>query len=643
MKTKTLDLRTLAVGVLTLAVALAFVPLVPTAHAATFSIYSDVNVDVVGVYNKALGGSSFVDLSLTPMAAVRAQEPKPYPTGYVTEGAEVTNSVWDNGVSWDFVVNAPSADWIWETERAEGPAGYGLADAALYDADASRYGRVVVFERTFDIGGVPTLGNLHLTADNAYEVWVNGTFVTRSATAKLAGWETSNLHEANVGTSGWQTVGSVNIEPYLAGGENTLTILAGNEYFFTDDGNAPVPALQSNPYRQYNPGAMIFALDVEYAEPLEVTKTVETSHDRDWDWTITKSADESNLLLADGQAYEVSYEVELGAISEKTNAEVSGTITITNPEGNPDATVESVDDVLNVAGAATVECEETLPFVLAAGATLNCTLSMASDGTDTLNTATAVTSGDVPGGQDTADVVWGEPDSEIDECVLVSDDNFNGPQGVEVCQDDLDKTIEYSVTFGTSDADGEEVVLLCGESDHLNTASYVAVDDDNDTGETNQDDWTVHFNVDCTIGCTLTQGYWKTHNESFEGGAPVDNTWQLLGDFDEDLNLSEYEGEQLFDDGTWFQAFWTPTKGRVWYQLAHQWMAAYLNHLNGAATPDEVDTALAAAETWLYGNDPDAKLKGLGAENPKSWASILGSYNEGLIGPGHCDEQNPEI
>ncbi|OGY62496.1 MAG: hypothetical protein A3G58_01355 [Candidatus Colwellbacteria bacterium RIFCSPLOWO2_12_FULL_46_17] len=642
MKTKTLDLKTLTVGVLTLAVALAFVPFVPTAHAATFSIYSDVNVDVVGVYNKALGVPSFVDLSLTPMAAVRAQEPKPYPTGYVSEDPEVTNSVWDNGVTWDFEVLAPSADWIWETERAEGPASYGLLDP-LYDADASKYGRVVVFERTFDIGGVPTLGDLHLTADNAYEVWVNGTFVTRSATAKLAGWETSNLHEANVGTSGWQTVGSVDIEPYLAGGENTLTILAGNEYFFTDDGNAPVPALQSNPYKQYNPGAMIFALDVEYAEPLEVTKTVETSYDRDWDWTITKSADESNLLLADGQAYEVSYEVELGAISEKTNAEVSGTITITNPEGNPDATVESVDDVLNVAGAATVECEETLPFVLAAGATLNCTYSMASDGTDTLNTATVVTSGDVPGGQDTADVVWGEPDSEIDECVLVSDDNFNGPQGVEVCQDDLDKTIEYSVTFGTSDADGEEVVLLCGESDHLNTASYVAVDDDNDTGETNQDDWTVHFNVDCTIGCTLTQGYWKTHNESFEGGAPVDNTWQLLGDFDEDLNLSEYEGEQLFDDGTWFQAFWTPTKGRVWYQLAHQWMAAYLNHLNGAATPDEVDTALAAAETWLYGNDPDAKLKGLGAENPKSWASILGSYNEGLIGPGHCDEQNPEI
>lgn len=35
-------------------------------------------------------------------------------------------------------------------------------------------------------------------------------------------------------------------------------------------------------------------------EPLEIEKTAETSYDREWDWTITKSADETNLLLAEG-------------------------------------------------------------------------------------------------------------------------------------------------------------------------------------------------------------------------------------------------------------------------------------------------------------------------------------------------------
>ena len=41
--------------------------------------------------------------------------------------------------------------------------------------------------------------------------------------------------------------------------------------------------------------------------------------------------------------------------------------------------------------------------------------------------------------------------------------------------------------------------------------------------------------VECLDGCTLTQGYWKTHNPSFKGGASkkADETWLLIGDWDE--------------------------------------------------------------------------------------------------------------
>jgi len=229
---------------------------------------------ITKVYNKAGGINSVVDLSGSPLNAVRAQEPKPYPTGYVTEGAEVTDSVWDNGVNW-FEDNASGADWIWETERAEDPA---LLDSgnARYDADAARYGRVVLFETTFNIPGVPTSATLHIAADNGYEAWVNSGTHYLSSTVGGSGWETSNLWQSNLTTSGWQSYGTLAISGSdLVNGSNILYVLAGNEYFWTDDGNSPVPPTQSDPYAQYNPGAVIFQLDVAYEEgnpDIEVVK-----------------------------------------------------------------------------------------------------------------------------------------------------------------------------------------------------------------------------------------------------------------------------------------------------------------------------------------------------------------------------------
>ena len=145
----------------------------------------------------------------------------------------------------------------------------------------------------------------------------------------------------------------------------------------------------------------------------------------------------------------------------------------------------------------------------------------------------------------------------------------------------------------------------------------------------------VTVTVEEILGCTLTQGYWKTHSQ--EGPAPYDSEgWGALGDFDSD-GTSEEEGEILAYNITWYTAFQTaPKKGNVWYQLAHQWMAAYLNIANGADSPSEVDSAITGGLTWLQTNDP--------ATNPKSsqagiWAGILASFNEGTTGPGHCTDE----
>jgi hypothetical protein len=144
----------------------------------------------------------------------------------------------------------------------------------------------------------------------------------------------------------------------------------------------------------------------------------------------------------------------------------------------------------------------------------------------------------------------------------------------------------------------------------------------------------VYYNVaPPSTGCTLTLGYWKTHNATFPGGAPVDPTWALLPG-----GLAE--GTTFFLSGmTWYEVFWTPVGGNAYYNLAHQYMAAKLNVLAGA-NPAAVSTALSDAET-LFNTYTPAQIGALSGSNNLrkqfiALAGTLGSYNEGLTGPGHC-------
>lgn len=136
-----------------------------------------------------------------------------------------------------------------------------------------------------------------------------------------------------------------------------------------------------------------------------------------------------------------------------------------------------------------------------------------------------------------------------------------------------------------------------------------------------------------STGCTLTLGYWKTHNETFPGGAPVDPTWDLLPG-----GLAE--GTTFFLSAmTWYQVFWTPVGGNAYYNLAHQYMAAKLNILAGA-DPSAVSAAITSAET-LFNTYTPAQIGVLKGSNSLrqqfiALAGTLGSYNEGLTGPGHC-------
>lgn len=158
--------------------------------------------------------------------------------------------------------------------------------------------------------------------------------------------------------------------------------------------------------------------------------------------------------------------------------------------------------------------------------------------------------------------------------------------------------------------------------------------------EIDSDTVSINVTVACETGCTLTQGYWKTHSN--RGPAPADSTWNLLPAAQDTAAFLPYV-DAKGDPGTWYTIFWTPPAGgNVYYQLAHQYMAARLNILNGASAPASVTSALAGANGFFAAYTP-AEAGALGKSSTArtqalAWAGTLGSYNEGTIGPGHCDE-----
>jgi hypothetical protein len=383
---------------------------------------------------------------------------------------------------------------------------------------------------------------------------------------------------------------------------------------FSDTGlNAPINPNNNQPYA-------VSHIEVCYDYEVDVSKTAETSFTRTWSWTIDKWADQTELTLSLGQQFLVNYAVTVDATYEDDEFAVSGSISVFNP-APMDATITGVSDVVSPDIGASVDCGTPFPYTLGSGETLVCTYSTdLPDGSARTNTATVTTSGDVGGGEGTADVIFGDPTEEIDECVDVSDDKY-GNLGI-VCADSVPKTFNYGMYVGPYD--------VCGRHEFTNIASFVT----NDTGTTDSETWTVTVDVPCAGGCTLTQGYWKTHSEY--GPAPYDDTWAMLP--------NGADTPFFLSGQSYYEVLWTPPKGNAYYNLAHQYIAAELNVLNGAWIPVQALEAWNAATVLFSTYTPDevAALKGKGGKVLRqqfiSLAEILDDYNNGLIGPGHCSE-----
>jgi hypothetical protein len=356
---------------------------------------------------------------------------------------------------------------------------------------------------------------------------------------------------------------------------------------------------------------------------LEVSKTAATYKDRDWDWTIDKTGDETSLTLSPGQQFLVNYEVVVDATSVDTNTRIDGTITITNTNQVPDigdrhVLINSVADLVAAGYPGTVDCSVTFPYELDEQETLTCTYEATAWGGGTAGTNTATvnaTRGDLTLDFDATadwDFAGATLENETDECIDVTDDLY-GSLGT-ACAGDGPQTFEYSMYVGP--------YAECGTYTFTNTASFTT----NDSGTTGSDSWTVDVEVPCGV-CTLTPGYWKTHSEF--GPAPYDDTW---------AQLPNGASTPFFLSGqTYYQVLWTAPVGNAYYILAHAYIAAELNKLNGS-TFTEALAAFTDATAKFSANTP-AQVAALKPAQRAAWISlavILDNYNNGLIGPGHC-------
>ncbi|MEI7554513.1 hypothetical protein [Candidatus Chlorohelix sp.] len=130
--------------------------------------------------------------------------------------------------------------------------------------------------------------------------------------------------------------------------------------------------------------------------------------------------------------------------------------------------------------------------------------------------------------------------------------------------------------------------------------------------------WTANASTVAFGNCTYTQGYWKTHPESW----PV-NSLTIGG-----VNYSKDQLIKIFN---------TPPKGDASYILMDQLIAAKLNLISGASD-SAVASTISNSDTWLSANKLGSKSKDQAAIN---MANTLDQFNNGLIGPGHCGSVTP--
>ena len=207
-------------------------------HTQTMTVRSDTSSVVTG-YRAGDDASSF-----------------PATTPNVTADLTWVHPLW-SGTTHSF---DPTTQWIWHSDR-DSSTDQEIDNQQTYYVREPVAGDVVELADSFSIPGQPMSGTLYITADNGYEVWINGTHVGGAQVFDANGtdWEDSDLGQpfVNAQSGSWISVEDFDVSSLLSSRSNTLTVVGANEQQSTADG-------EQNGTVTSNPGGVIYELDVEY-------------------------------------------------------------------------------------------------------------------------------------------------------------------------------------------------------------------------------------------------------------------------------------------------------------------------------------------------------------------------------------------
>ncbi len=239
------------------------------------------------------------------------------------------------------------------------------------------------------------------------------------------------------------------------------------------------------------------------AKDLTVTKTATPSFTRTYAWGITKGVDKPEIDIAQGGSATFNYNVNVTHDSGTDSAwQVSGTITVSNPNSG-EAITADVTDAVGDGGTCVVTGGTGVSIPKSGSVTLNYTCTYASAPSPSSGTNTATATWDkaayfTPDGsaKGTHTFNFGPVSPTIVNGSVTVTDTLGGSLGTVTYTDSSPKTFTYSHTF-TGDPAG-----TC--TTHDNTAKIV---------ETNQSDGktvTVCVGADLTVAKTATPSFTRT-------------------------------------------------------------------------------------------------------------------------------------
>jgi hypothetical protein len=365
-----------------------------------------------------------------------------------------------------------------------------------------------------------------------------------------------------------------------------------------------------------------------------VSKTAATTYTRTWSWSLAKTAnDNGTVTIGPGASAQVCYTVTASATYVDSAWAVGGTITVHNPAPIA-ASVASVSDSIP---SANVQCPGSAPYSIAAGDDLVCTYSAALNGPNGgTNTATAKLTNDAEF-SGSADYAFGGPTTELHASATVAD------AGISIANADatgsLGWTIVQAPIAGICAAPGCSftycaTVTNTSATCDLNSTATNSATLTADNGSQSASASTNLYSGACPSVCTLTIGYWKTH-----AGFTGRNADRVTPYLPKSLGAG---GGKTVVVTTAAQAVgllsMSGDASNGVNKLYAQELAAKLNIAHGSS-PTAIASTLTASDAFLvlYNAGNWASLSKTQKTSVNQWMSTFDSYNNGLIGPGHCN------